>query len=181
MEEIVHEYFNNLGSTEDKIRLNALQNILIITDAKVDWIYEIWDDLFERLNHPNSYQRSIAIKVLCNLAKSDSEHHLNDTIQIILAHTKDEKFITTRQCLQNIWKLALTNQPDRRIVLDHLEKRYLECVDEKHYNLIRQDIIQSIALLSKEINDPSIIIKAQNLISKEASEKYRKTYHKILL
>ena len=76
MESNVKEYFNNLKSTDDKVRLAALRHVLEMTEGKVDWVYEVWDDLVRRLDDGNSYQRSIAIMVLSNLAKSDSQGRL---------------------------------------------------------------------------------------------------------
>jgi hypothetical protein len=180
MDKELRECFDNLASTDDKIRLNALQAVLKITGDKVDWVYEVWDDLFRKLDHENSYQRSIGILVLCNLAKSDSEHRLDASLDLLLAHTRDDKFITSRQCIQNIWKAAAASQQTRQKVLDHLEKRFRECTPEKHYNLIRQDIIQSIRLLYEEEKDDALLIKAQQLVAEENEQKYRKQYEAVL-
>jgi hypothetical protein len=180
MDKELRECFDNLGSTDDKTRLNALQAVLKITDARVDWAYEVWDNLFEKLDHENSYQRSIGILVLCNLAKSDSEHRLDASINLLLAHTRDDKFITSRQCIQNIWKTAAAGEQTRQIVLDHLERRFKECTPEKHYNLIRQDIIQSIRLLYEEGKDDALLRKAQQLVAEEKEQKYRKQYEAVL-
>jgi hypothetical protein len=180
MNKVVKECFDNLGSTDDKIRLNALQAILKVTDEKADWVYDVWDDLLGKLDNENSYQRSIGIMLLCNLAKSDRENRLNDSLGLLLAHTKDEKFITSRQCIQSIWKVAITNQQHRKRILDHLEKRFKECIDEKHYNLIRQDIIQSIRHISLELKDPALFARARAWIVEEVEEKYRKKYAAVL-
>jgi hypothetical protein len=176
MNQDFQECFGELSSTDDRIRMNALQTILTFTDEKVDWVYEVWDDLLARLENENSYQRSIAIMVLCNLAKSDREDRLSETLPHLLAHTKDEKFITSRQCIQSIWKAAITNRRNREAVLSHLEKRYRECSDEKHYNLIRQDVIQSIGQIYGEDKDNALQAWSQQLIAEETEEKYRKKY-----
>lgn len=180
MDKPVKESIENLGSIDDKIRLNALQTILGITENKVDWIYEVWDGLVNKLDDENSYQRSIAIMVLCNLAKSDSENRLAVSLQRILGHTRDEKFITSRQCLQNIWKVAATSSQTREIVLDHLEKQFEGCAEEKHYNLLRQDIIQSVRLLYDIEKDDEILVRAKEMVKKEQEDKYRKKYEAIL-
>jgi hypothetical protein len=180
MDENVRECFRNLESSDDGIRMEALQTVLAITDNQVDWVYEVWDNLLAKLDHENSYQRTIAIKVLCNLAKSDVENRLETSLSCILAHTKDEKFITSRQCLQSIWRLALTNKSNQKRVLDHLEMRYKECTAEKHYNLLRQDIIQSIQCLYDVEKDSTLINMAQELIQEETEEKYSKKYLAIL-
>jgi hypothetical protein len=180
MNKNIQKHIENLASTDDKIRLDALQNLLKITEAKVDWLYEVWDLLLEKLSHENSYQRSIAVILLCNLAKSDIENRLVVSLDYLLAHTKDEKFITSRQCIQNIWKAAATNQLNRVKILKHLEKRFVECTNENHYNLIRQDIIQSILSLHSKEGDGGLITMAQTLITQEKEPKYRKQYDAML-
>jgi hypothetical protein len=180
MEADLMESFNNLGSTDDKIRFDALQHILKITEGKVNWVYEVWDDLVNRLDDENSYQRSISIMVLCNLAKSDTQDRLASSLDRLLAHTRDDKFITSRQCIQNIWKVALLGDQTRERVISHLETRFEECSLEKHYNLIRQDILQSMRLLYDSEKDAGLLLKAKDLVLKEKEEKYRKKYELIL-
>jgi hypothetical protein len=180
MNKNIQKHIEDLGSTNDKVRMDALQNLLRVTESKVDWVYDAWDHLLEKLDNENSCQRSIAIMLLCNLAKSDVENRLGISLDRLLIHTKDEKFITSRQCIQSIWKTATTNKPNREKVLKHLEKRFVGCIDEKHYNLLRQDIIQSMALLHKEEKDDVLLARAQALIAKEQEMKYRKQYEALL-
>ena len=170
MDKPVKEQIDNLGSTDDRIRFSALQSILELTESQVDWIYDVWDDLFEKLDHENSFQRSIAIMLLC----------LADSLDLLLAHTKDGKLITSRQCIQSVWKVATTSDRSRVEVLAHLERRFEECFEERHYNLIRQDIIQSLRHLYEEEKDDTLLTRAQELILEEKEGKYRKKYEAIL-
>jgi len=176
----IQKHFGELSSTDDKIRMDALQATLKLTESQVDWVYEVWDLLLEKLDHENSYQRSIAVKLLCNLAKSDFENRVAASLDRLLAHTKDDKFITSRQCLQSIWKIAAANKSNREKVLKHLEKRFVECIVEKHYNLLRQDIIQSMMALHKAEKDDGLLARVQSLIAKEQDLKYRKQYETLL-
>lgn len=176
----VRESIDNLASTDDKIRLAALQTILNITENQVDWVYEVWNELIDKLSHENSYQRSIAILVLCNLAKSDAENRMEEVLPGLLTHTRDEKFITSRQCIQNIWKVAAINPNAKRTILDHLEKQFAGCAAEKHYNLIRQDIIQSIRCLYDFEPDERLLALATKMTQLEKEEKFRKKYAAIL-
>jgi hypothetical protein len=66
--------FQGLASQDDKQHYNAFLAVLEATEWKVDWAYLVWDELVAKLAHDNSYQRSIAARVLCNLAKSDSKN-----------------------------------------------------------------------------------------------------------
>jgi hypothetical protein len=118
--------------------------------------------------------------LLCNLAKSDVEDRLGVSLDRLLAHTRDEKFITSRQCIQNIWKVAATNKSNRERVLEHLEKRFMECTNEKHYNLLRQDVVQAMMSLHGEAGDDQLLTNVQALIAEEENAKYRKQYQALL-
>jgi hypothetical protein len=180
MNKNIQKHIEDLASTDDKIRLEALQATLKLTESKVDWVYEVWDLLLKKLDHENSYQRSIGIMLLCNLAKSDAENRLADSLDRLLVHTKDEKFITSRQCIQSVWKVAVANKSNREKVMKHLEKRFVECADEKHSNLLRRDMIQSMLAVYQADKDDKLLARVQALIAKEQEPKYRKQYEALL-
>lgn len=180
MEPAIKHLFEKLASADDKVRMEAFNSVLAMTSQKVDWVYEVWDDLLARLDHENSYQRTIAVKVLCHLAKSDHEHRMNRSIDRILAHTKDEKFITSRQTLQSIWQIAIDHPSLRETILQHLKNRYRECMPEKHYNLLRQDVLQSILKISQAEKDEALLDKVRSLIAEEPDAKYRNQYLALL-
>lgn len=171
----VHELVELTRSPNDDIRGKAYQELLQMTDGYVEWADEVWDDLASRLSDSNSYQRTIGLTLLCNLAKSDPRNRLAELLPAILAHTKDEKFITSRMCLQFCWKIA-ANQPHlQTAVVDHLEKRFFECETEPHANLLRLDIIQSLRKINRNGTLDTLIEK---LISSETNPKYQAGYRK---
>jgi len=96
--------FDNLHSEDGDTRFKAMNPILKMTEERVDWAHEVWDDLLKHLRHENNHQRAIAAQVLCNLAKSDTENRMVKDFAALLAVTKDEKFVTARHCLQSLWK-----------------------------------------------------------------------------
>ena len=73
----------DVGSKDNKIRKMALDNLLKITEEKIDWVYDIWDIFSEKLYSNNSYQRSIGVFLLSNLAKSDYEHSVNAKMKMM--------------------------------------------------------------------------------------------------
>ncbi len=169
-----------LESKDDTKRLSALQRLLGLTESRVDWADEVWDRFALNLDHENSYQRSIAIMMLCNLAKSAAKDRVRGSLAKLLEHTADEKFITSRQCIQNIWKLAITDGDAARRVTRHLEERFKGCGEEKHSNLLRLDVVQSLQRVAQTMEDPGLAAKLPKLIQNEGNEKYRKKYREIL-
>jgi hypothetical protein len=172
--------FDNLSSTDNAIRLEAFNCIMDLTEQDVSWIYEIWDPLVEKLSSGNSFQRSIGVMILCNLAKSDSENRLEEIIDVLLKHTNDEQFITARQSIQHIWKIGVGNNKIKEKITTHLVQQYRECETEKHYNLIRTDIIQSLKSLADSDLDPSLLSLVEDLIGEEKDPKHMKKYRSIL-
>jgi hypothetical protein len=171
MDPTTRTYLDNLRS-EDR----ALQNVIQATDKPVDWVYDVWDDMVAGLTHKDNHVRAISAQVLCNLAKSDSKQRMLKDFDALLAVTKDERFVTARHCMQNLWKVGAAGKPQQQVLLDGLERRYQECITEKNRTLIRYDIIHGLRNLYDVVKDEAIREKALALIETEADTKYRKKY-----
>jgi hypothetical protein len=146
------------------------------TDKPVDWTYEAWDELLAGLTHKDNHVRAITSQLLANLAKSDPKGRMFKDFNKLLNVTKDEKFVTARHCLQNIWKVGLAGKNAQQLVVKGLEKRYHECVSEKNCTLIRYDIIVDLRNLYNATTSSEIKEKALELIELEKDLKYKKKY-----
>ncbi len=88
--------FEKSKSGDKNERYEAYLYILKVTDQKVDWAYEVWDQLLEDLTHKDSHQRSRAAQYLANLAISDPEMRIMKDFPKLWKVTYDEKFVTSR-------------------------------------------------------------------------------------
>jgi len=179
--ERIDKLFTDLESKDGKLRYEALQNLIDISEYKVSWLYDKWFVLLDKLSSDNSYQRSIGIMLLANLAKSDDENRIGGILEKYLDFFDDEKFITSRQCIQNIWKIAICNQSNCTRILSELEKTYFENIHLKsHGNLIKEDVIFSLFKISQYFIDNSILNKANELIDNEIDIKLIESLKKVL-
>lgn len=169
-------YFQNLQSKDKDLQYEAFNNIMAATRAKVDWAYDIWDQLKEDLTHSDNHRRARAAQFLCNLAISDHEKRMLEDFPAIWEVTKDKKFVTARHSLQSIWKVGLAGAEQKELVLKTLVDRFIHCIDEKNCTLIRFDIIQGLRNLYNENNDEEIKKIALDLIGKEEDAKYKNKY-----
>lgn len=176
MEEKIQRLVAALEDKDNTARYEAFTQLLTITEEPVSWSYEAWDTLAAKLGSDNSYQRSIGMSLLCNLSHSDPEKRLNALIGKLLALTEDEKFITRRQTLQSIWKIAWFNPTLRPVVVQKLQQRFADCIDEEHPNLLRRDIVQSLLTLAELTHNEALFTAIDQLIQSESDEKSRKTY-----
>lgn len=173
--EEIDKLFDALQSKDDKVRYPAFKRLLEITEQPVVWVYDKWHDLIDKLTSDNSYQRTIGFMLLTNLAKSDTEGRIVDKLGVLLQFTDDEKFITARQCIQNVWQIAV-NKPDiESKVVQHLEHAWTDNIHLKtHANLIKQDIIASLFAIYKANGNKVAKETLDRLISEEADDKFVK-------
>lgn len=178
--EKIDELFALLESKDGKMRYNALQELIDITDQPVEWVYDKWYELENKLSSGNSYQRSIGLMLLANLSKSDTDNRMGGIITKITEFFEDEKFITSRQCIQLVWKIALNNKANCKFIINELSTTYFENIHLKeHGNLIKQDVIFSLCQIAK-FAEKSAYDKAVELIENEVDEKLIKSLKAVL-
>jgi len=182
MEEILHidNLFDALDSKDDKVRYPAFQELLKITEQQVTWIYDKWFLLTDKLSSDNSFQRSIGLMLLANLCKSDTEHRFLELLDRYLDFFEDEKFITSRQCIQNVWKIAIVHPLYQKKIVEELESSFFDNKNP-HVNLIKQDIISSLHQIYLNTNNEEIKLKINELIESENDAKLVKSLKKLVV
>lgn len=168
--------FEKSKSKDKEERYEAYHNILEATEQKVDWAYEVWDQLLEDLTHNDNHQRSRAAQYLANLAKSDPEQRMLRDFSRVWKVTYDEKFVTARHSLQSIWKVGLAGKEQEEMVMKYMVDRFKNGTDEKNYTLIRSDIIQNMRNLYDHLDEEKIKQTAMELIEIVDDKKYKKKY-----
>jgi hypothetical protein len=176
MNSATQTYFEDLHSPDKEIQYEAFNKINEAINEKVDWAYDIWDQLLEDLTHSNNHLRSRAAQFLCGLAKSDPEKRVLHDFSKIWKVTFDEKFVTARHTLQSIWKIGLAGNEQKELLIKNLVDRFLNSTQEKNYTLIRFDIIQGLRNLYDQLKDEDIKQISLDLIEKEEDPKYKKKY-----
>jgi hypothetical protein len=174
MEEKIQQLINALSEKDDNIRYEAFKELMTITEQPVQWDDEVWKLLGAKLDSDNSYQRSIGMNLLCNLTRSDHDKHIIGVLPKLLALTEDEKFITRRQTLQALWKVAWFLPETYENVVGKYVERFTTCVNEEHANLLQRDAIQGLLTLAELRNDEALFGKIDQLIQSEPDDKARK-------
>jgi hypothetical protein len=161
---------------EGSISFDEFNEVMGATDECVDWAYDVWDDLKQRLRSTNGHRRSASAQVLCNLAKSDPQNRMLDDFDEVFAITRDPKFVTARHTLQSVWRVGIVSDQHRALVVDRLAKRFADCASEKNASLIRYDIAANLFKIYEATHDDAVRQRALLLIETETDIKYRKKY-----
>jgi hypothetical protein len=167
---------DNIRSDDGQIQFKAYDYLMKETEQLVDWAYEAWDEIVEGLTHKDNHVRAITSQILTHLAKSDPKGRFFKDFDKLLNVTRDEKFVTARHCMQNIWKVGLGGKKAQQLVVKGLEKRFIECVIEKNCTLIRYDIMVALRNLYDATTSSEIKEKALELIELEQDAKSKKKY-----
>lgn len=176
MDKMIRNHLDNVRSTDAQLQNKAYMSLMQATEKPVDWAYEAWDELIAGLTDKDNHIRAICGQLLGNLGKSDPKGRMQKDFDKLLAVTKDERFVTARHTMQNIWKVGLGGKNAQILVVKGLEKRYKECVTEKNGNLIRYDILVCMRNLYNATTSSEIKEKALELIELEQDLKYKKKY-----
>lgn len=170
------KYLNELSLKDNTTRKQAFDELLKLTESKVDWADEAFNVLAPKLESPNSFQRSIAMMLLSNLAKSGIENRMADILPAYLARLDDEKFITARQSIQACYKAAICCYSKRDEIINRLFSLYNSSRHiATHANLIQKDIVTSLYTIYKECPDSVDAEKLKTCIAQTDDKKLIKT------
>lgn len=133
------EKIENLYNKDNNSAYKTLLDLEVITTESNE-LYSYFDLLLKMLNDKRTFIRVRGFRLICCLAKWDTENKINDNIDIILKELDDEKGTSVRQCLEKlnqilIYKIELTN-----IIASKLRNLELSKYKESMQSLIKNDL-----------------------------------------
>lgn len=134
---------------DDTLRY-AVFTILRLVSARCDLVYYYWDTFAAMMDDPNSYQRSIGLILISENIRWDSADKFGKICAGYLKHCQDEKFITSRQCIQGLIKIVDHTQKYRKEILDVLLGIDLESKKDTQTGLLLLDIVEVLDELYQE-------------------------------
>lgn len=172
----IEAHLSAIQSKDRELQGLAFQALVAATMGPVAWAYDVWDQLQSLLLNEDNRCRAIAAQILCRLAGSDPKLRMVLSIPKLIAVTRDERFVTARHCMQNLWRIGVAGKTQRGVLVDELAGRFHECKSEKNCTLIRYDIIECLRMIHDQVGDELIRLRALELIDTEMDLKYRKKY-----
>jgi hypothetical protein len=179
MNKTVRTHLDNIHADDGQIQFQAYDYLMKATEQPVDWAYEAWDELVEGLTDKDNHVRAITAQILTHLAKSDPKGRMFKDFDKLLSVTKDERFVTARHTMQNLWKVGVVGKKHQKLYMNGMEKRFKECIKEKNGTLIRYDILVSMRNVYNKGKDEAVRERALVWIELEKDVKYKKKYQTV--
>ncbi|MDO9045775.1 MAG: hypothetical protein Q7U35_10805 [Methanobacteriaceae archaeon] len=96
--------------------------------------------------------------LLANLTQVDAENKFSLIFDEYFSHISDEKFMTSRQCIQNTGKILGNNTELRGNIINILLDIDARCdFPEKQKALLKSDVIELLDEFYEQINDKEMI------------------------
>lgn len=168
--------FDALWSKDRAVQHTEFQRALLVTNERVEWSYDAWDELVAHLRSPENHDRAIAAQILCRLSASDPKLRVLRDFDRLFAVTRDERFVTARHTIQALWRIGVVGPKQRARLLAALAGRFAECIVEKNCTLIRYDIAEGLRKLYDAIGENNVKEFALRLIDTEDDVEYKKKY-----
>lgn len=176
MDKTIRSKMDDIFTGDGQTQFKAYDYLMKESEKPVSWAYDVWEEVVAGLTHKDNHIRAICGQLLGNLGKSDPKGRMFKDFDTLLNVTKDERFVTARHTMQNIWKVGLGGKNAQILVVKGLEERFKECVTEKNGKLIRYDILVSMRNLYAATTSSEIKEKALELIELEEDVKHKKKY-----
>ncbi len=170
-----------VGLLEEKnndIRYAAFLTLQKRSMAHAD-VYPFWDALAQKLDHENSYQRSIGVMLLSENIRWDTSDRLDAVLPRYMACFRDEKFITARQAIQSL-QSWLPQRPDLYpAIVEELTDIHVDQLPPTQRKLILLDIVNALLLIQEvtPMDDAAVyIVRALDggLLTKKEKDAVRK-------
>ncbi len=151
-----------LNEKDDDIRY-ATFLLLQMLSQKDDRVYKHWHTFVGKLNHENSYQRSLGIMLIAENIIWDKGEQFAKICSTYLEHCDDEKFVTARQCIQGLNRIIRQTNQYREEIIDKLIGLDLEKRKDTQKGLLLLDTVEVLGKLYQEEKDEKIeaFLKAQ--------------------
>jgi len=180
-QELLTELLKGVLSKEDEIRYPSFKVLLIISEEHPEALYPKWDFFANLINSDNSYKKLIALRLIANLTRVDTENKFEDLFDDYYSILDEEKTMTAGHLAGNSGKIAkakpklqlkITNKllnidnTHRGKQKDLIKAYAIEAFDEYYDIAKNKDKIIEFVKKQLESDSPKTRMKAKEFLEK---------------
>jgi len=138
---LLSELVGGITSKEDEVRYNSFRSLLIISEEHPELLYPHWDYFSTLLSSENSYHRHIAIYMIANLTRVDTEDKFERISNEYLNLLNDKSVMVAGHLAVNLGKIAKAKPH----LQSEITKMLLD-IDKTYPRPGRRDLIKGYAI-----------------------------------
>jgi hypothetical protein len=155
-EKPIPELLESLKSKDETERYGSFEVLLRLSEEKPETLYPHWDFLAEMLDAKNAYWKLIAVRLLANLTRADSESKF-DKIFDKYYNLLNDSVIIAGHITANSGKIARAKPKLQAEITNRLLN--IDKTTQKHKDLIKAGAIESFSEYFAESKDKEKIIE----------------------
>jgi len=133
------EKLENLYNENNNSAYKTLLELETIT-AESNELYSYFNYLLEMLKSEKTFIKVRGFRLICSLAKWDTENKINKNIDLILKELEDDNGTSVRQCLEKLNLILKYKNELAEVIENKVENLDLSKYKESMQYLIRRDI-----------------------------------------
>ena len=105
-QKLLSKLLEGILSSEDEIRYPSFKALLIISEEHPEVLYPKWDFFVGLVTSDNSYKKLIALRLIANLTKADTENKFEEIFDDYYSILDEDKTMTAGHLAGNSGKIA---------------------------------------------------------------------------
>jgi len=176
-EKVLQEALDGVLSKNDVIRQNSFQALNFLSEKHPEKLYDKWDFLANLIHKGNAFHKYIAIYIIANLTKTDTENKFEKIFDAYYGLLGGESVIPPAHVAVNSGKIALAKPKLQAEITSRLLD--IDNTVQRHKDLVKASAIEAFdAYLEKSKDQARIIefVKAQLNCESPKTRKKAKTF-----
>ena len=155
-ESALPELLEALKSKDDTERYNSFEALLRLSEEQPDLLYSKWDFLVDMLDSDNAYWKLIAVRLIANLTRVDTEDRFEKIFNKYY-NLLNDSVIVAGHITADSGKIALAKPKLQAEITDKLLN--IDGTSQKHKDLIKAGAIDSFGEYFAESRDKEKILE----------------------
>jgi hypothetical protein len=156
-EKRLQELLDGVLSKEDAVRYGSFKALNVLSEKHPERLYDKWDFFADLLGNANTHQKYIAIYIIANLTRVDSEKRFEKLFNTYYGLFGDKSVIPPAHVALNSGKIALAKPKLQAEITSRLLD--IDATVQRHKDLVKASAIEAFDAYFEESRDQERIVE----------------------
>jgi hypothetical protein len=156
-EKLLQELLDGVLSIKDAVRYNSFKTLNFLSEKHPERLYGKWDFFVDLMRSDNTHRKYIAIYIIANLTKADSENKFEKLFNAYYALLGDKSVIPATHVAVNSGKIALAKPKLQAKITNRLLN--IDSTVQRHKDLVKASAIEVFDAYFEQSEDQARIIE----------------------
>jgi hypothetical protein len=156
-EKVLQELLDGVLSQKDAIRYGSFKALNVLSEKHPERLYGKWDFFADLMHSDNTHHKYIAIYIIANLTKADSENKFEKIFDVYYGLLGDKSVIPPAHVAVNSGKIALAKPKLQAEITNRLLD--IDKTVQRHKDLVKASAIEAFEAYFKKSKDKARIIE----------------------